>query len=425
MMKIHIYTFCLILIHTISPLSAQIYSNQTFNTKIKTVQLHKEGWAQSYPILDLGSSTNLVLSFDELISESKNYNYSVQHCDANWEPSFLQEAEYIVGINQNPILDYDFSFNTTIDYVHYKVTFPNEDFSITRSGNYIIKVYEDFDIDHPVLTWRFMVVEQKVNINANIRFAVNAEIRKLMQEIHLTISHPSMQIPDPLQELKVNIYQNNREDNALKNIQPQFIRKGEIEYRHNRELLFEGGNEYRWLDLRSIRFLNEKIRDITFHDPYYHVELTPDAILGDASYFYRSDFNGRYLIELQEKQRDADLESDYVMVHFKLPRKTTYPGSNVYLMGGLTNYTLTDYNKMTYNDITRCYETSLLLKQGFYNYLFGVKSKYQEKASLASIEGSFSQTENDYLIVVYYRGISDNYDRIIGINQVNSLTQNQ
>ncbi len=419
------YCFSFILLLFTLQNNAQILRNQTFNNQIKTVQLHKLGWEHSYPYYELGSSENLVLSFDELSAESKNYNYSVVHCDANWEPSFLQEIDYINGFNQNPILNFDYSFNTTIDYIHYRVSFPNEEFTITKSGNYIIKVYEDFDVDHPVLTQRFMVVESRINILATTRFAANAEIRKYMQELHFTIAHPSMQIPDPLKEIKVNVFQNMREDNALINVKPQFIKKGEIEYQHNRELMFEGGNEYRWLDLRSIRFLNDKIRDVAFHDPYYHVELMPDAIQGEASYFFRSDFNGQYVISLQEQQRDANLESDYVLVHFSLPRKTSYPGSDVYVMGGLSNWQLNDDNKMTYNDITRCYEATLLLKQGFYNYQYGIKSKYQEKASVASAEGSYSQTENNYFIVVYYRGISDNYDRIIGVAEINTLKQIQ
>jgi len=398
----------------------QVATNKAFNTNIRTVQLHKEGWAHSYPILTLNKNENLELSFDELDSDTKSYNYSIELCDANWEPSLLMESEYIIGNNQNPVLDYQFSFNTSIDYVHYNLKFPNDDFKIRYSGNYIIKIYEDFDVEHPVLTWRFMVVEQRVDIFPQVKYAVNAELRKAMQEISVTVQHPNFGISNPLQEVKMTIMQNQRSDNALENIQPQFIKNNELVYNYNRELMFEGGNEYRWLDIRSIRFQSDRIKDITFHDPFYHVEMVPDPILYDASYFFRNDFNGRYVVEVQE-DRDPELEADYVMVHFNMPRSEPMVGGDIYVIGGLSNWEMNENSKMTYNFMTKTYELRMMLKQGFYNYMFAYKANDSRSATVAPFEGSHGQTENDYLIIMYYRGIGDNYDRIVGVRQTNSL----
>lgn len=399
---------------------AQPLSNHVYTTKIKTVQCHKQGWTLSYPLINMGNQEKLVLSFDDLNSDTKNYSYSIIHCDENWEPSQLMETEYITGINQNPILDYEYSFNTSIDYVHYKLTIPNEDLQLKISGNYMIKVYEDFDENNPVLTRRFMVAEQHVGIIPQVKFAMNAELRKAKQEIDLTITHPDFPISNPLQEVKVNIYQNQREDNAILHLAPQFIHTGKLIYNYNRETLFEGGNEFRWLDLRSIRFQNDKIKDISFHEPYSHVELRPEANYREASYFFKNDFNGRYIIEVQE-QRDPEIEAEYVFVHFSVPYKEPLVGGDVHILGGLTDWKLDKTSKLNYNFNFKQYEISLLLKQGVYYYQFAFKPNHSDEASVYMFEGSNSQTENDYLILVYYRGIGDSYDRLIGAKTFNSV----
>ncbi|TLX76133.1 DUF5103 domain-containing protein [Labilibacter sediminis] len=416
--KIYRVLFLMILTSQIS--FAQPLTNQIFNNQIKTVRCHKFGWELSYPLINMGSNDKIILSFDDLSADTKNYYYSIIHCNENWEPSQLMEQEYIVGTNQNPILDYQYSFNTSIDYVHYKLLIPNKDVQLSASGNYIIKVYEDFDDSNPVFTRRFMLVEQHVNIHPQVKFAMNAELRKANQEIDFNITYPNFPMSNPLQEVKVKIYQNQRTDNAISDLAPQFIRNNELVYNYNRETMFEGGNEFRWLDIRSIRFQSDKIKNITFHDPYSHIELFPDIITRDASYFFKNDFNGRYIIEVQE-QRDHEIESEYVFVHFSLPVKEPYVGGDVHLLGGLTDWKLNKRSKMKYNYNFKQYEISLLLKQGFYNYQFAFKPNNSDKASVSMFEGSHGQTENDYLILVYYRGIGDYADRLIGAKSFNSL----
>jgi hypothetical protein len=94
---------------------------------------------------------------------------------------------------------------------------------------------------------------------------------------------------------------------------------------------------------------------------------------------------------------------------------------DVFIAGGLTNWTYSAMNKMAYNYDSKSYEQTLLLKQGFYNYLYHFVPKGSSVGLTQPIEGSFSQTENDYLIFVYYRGTSDRHDRLVGFLHFNSL----
>jgi hypothetical protein len=326
----------------------------------------------------------------------------------------------MTGYGQNPVTDYQFSFNTKYIYTHYKLVFPNNDFQILKSGNYIIKIYEDNNSDDPVLVRPFMVFEPLVSVMPRIKYSANSAIAQGMQEIDFNILHPRFNIDNPIDEIKVRIMKNSRLDDQINDLKPLFIRPGQLVYDYNRENIFEGGNEYRWLDIRSVRFAPEYVKEIVYHDPYYHFELFPDHSRSKTSYFYKEDFNGRYHIEVREYD-DPDIEADYVYVHFYLRTPTPYADGDIYVLGGLTDWQLNDKNRMIYNASNNMYELTLLLKQGFYNYQYLYVKNGTTRGSLAEIEGTFSQAENDYLILVYYKKAGGFYDHLIGVSIANSL----
>ncbi len=419
--KMMIFFFSLIFSFIISPqVFSQTESSYFQKSSIKTVQLHKLGWKMSYPLIQLNSSDQLVLSFDDLSEDTKNYNYTIVHCDHDWQPSDLLETEYTTGYTLNPVNNYQYSFNTKFIYTHYKLMFPNNDFKILKSGNYLIKVFEDNDKDNPVLVRPFMVYEQLVQVVPRIKYSVNSSIYLGVQEIDFSILHPRFVIDNPIEQVNVRIMQNSRLDNQINDLKPLFIRPAELVYDYNRENLFEGGNEFRWLDIRSTRFAPEYVKEIVYHDPYYHFELFPDKPRNGKSYFYKDDFNGRYYVEVREYE-NPDIEADYVYVHFSLLAIKPYPDGDVYVLGGLSNWQVNDANKMVYNAMNNRYELTLLLKQGFYNYQYLFVKHGETKGEIKRIEGSFGQAENDYLIAVYYRRTGGYYDRLIGMSIANSL----
>ncbi|MCU4175709.1 DUF5103 domain-containing protein [Carboxylicivirga sp. N1Y90] len=385
-----------------------------------TVQLHKKGWAMSQPIINLRGTEQLTLSFDDFAYESKNYQYTITHCDSDWEVSDLMQTEYIQGFMPNPLLDYQYSFNTTHDYIHYELDFPNDEIKLKLSGNYIISVYESGNEDNPIITRPFYVVESVVQIIPRIKYTANSSLRSSMQEVNFKLVHPNFSINNPRDDIKVIIQQNGRWDSRNTELKPLFVRANELVYEYNRENLFDGGNEYRWLDLRSTRFAAEHVEGISFHDPHYHFTLFKDKNRGERSYFFKEDFNGKYYIDVREN-RDPYIEADYVYVHFKLPVETPFIDGDMYVSGGLSDWQMNATNKMEYNFQTRMYELTLLLKQGFYNYQYLFFEKGKPYAEVERFEGNYGQTENDYTIFVYYRDISESYQRLIGVNISNSL----
>ena len=93
--------------------------------------------------------------------------------------------------------------------------------------------------------------------------------------------------------------------------------------------------------------------------------------------------------------------------------------SKIYVYGRFNNYALTEDNQLFYNAETDLYEAEILLKQGFYNYKYVVLNGKNELEH-AKISASYFQTENDYLIIVYFRKFGQVYDSIIGIGATNS-----
>ena len=114
-----------------------------YKDNIKSVELYREGWRMSPPVVKIRSGQQLILSFDDLDADVKSYYYTIIHCDAMWQPSDITKPEYIKGFYDDEITDYAFSFNTLKVYTNYVLSFPTDYLEYTKSGNYILKVYEE------------------------------------------------------------------------------------------------------------------------------------------------------------------------------------------------------------------------------------------------------------------------------------------
>ena len=397
-----------------------IHTNHIFKKSIKTVLLHKEGWVLSYPVIELNTDDRLLLSFDELSTETKDYYYTFIHCDYDWVPSSLFPSDFLDGFTENRISDYSFSFNTTVDYVHYKLTFPNENVQFRISGNYILKIYQDYDQENLVLTRRFAVTENHVNIIVNSKRPMLEHFRENGQEIDFTVNYEGYPIRDPYSEIKMVMCQNNRWDNLIKGLKPSFLRQSQLIFDYSSENVFPGGCEYRYFDIKSLRYQSEFIEHIDFLASNYHVGLHSGKPKPYQVYFYHNDLNGRFYIDVQEG-RNSETDADYVYVYFTLPYEFPLTKGEVYVFGGLSDWNCTETNRMKYNPESGSYELRMLLKQGFYNYEYAFVHHGLSVADNTIIEGSHYETENDYIVYMYHREAMSRYDKLIGVEIANTL----
>lgn len=398
--------------------SQNIYRTQIFKPNIKTLQVGIKDQKFLLPIIELNGSEVLKISFDEMSHEMHSFGYKVIHCNADWTPSNLMTNEYLGGYTTANITDYTLSVNTTFLYTHYRFDLPNEDINLKISGNYAVIIYEDNNFDKPIAQACFSVVEPRVNINATVRGNTDTELNGRLQQIDFNIALNGYSVRDPNAEIKVVVRQNNRTDNEIRGVQPTFISGSKLDFTNNKQLIFEGGNEFHRFDISSVYAASEGIAEIKYKQPHYEVFLNPDKIQKSKTYMQNFDVNGKFLINYQESNENADSEADYMFVHLSLPTQQPYFDGQLYL-GGEFNYNLlNDISRLKYDTNVGMYYQTLLLKQGGYNYQYWFVPKGSTKASVEKVDGSYWETGNEYTIYVYHRAWGERYDKLIGVKQV-------
>ena len=397
---------------------AKILEDRIYAETIHTVELYRTGWRLSGPVLQSDEANTLSLDFDDLTDNPETYYYTFIHCDAEWKPTDLFPEDYLDGYTGNEIRDYESSVNTTVPYIHYHLTFPNDEVRFRITGNYVVEVYRDMDPDHPVFTARFMITSGSVSITGKVTRSTGPD-RLRNQQLLVTVDYGGVPLRSPADELYVVIRQNGRWDNAIRGPHPSEQGNGRLVFGTPSGIIFPGGNEYRNLDIKSVRYQSPGILKIDYNPPYYNVILEPAKIRSLGPYLTKKDLNGRFFIE-NSRGSTSDTDADYFNVFFTLPANFPFDGS-VYILGALSQWNYTQQNRMLYNEKEHRYEATMMLKQGMYNYAYVVKAPGTGRGDLTRIEGSHWETENDYTILVYHRDPGERYDRLVGVSTINSL----
>jgi hypothetical protein len=397
--------------------------DEVIDDRIKTVQLYKEGWSLSYPIIKISSDEKLVLDFDLMGNEPETYYYTYIHCDRDWKESSVFKSDYINGQTEDQIEDYKSSFNTKTNYIHYKLIFPNDRMSLMLSGNYIIKVYTTGNPDKPVMTKRFMISEETAAITANAHRPALTDSYNTGQQVDFTINFSGLRVNDPSRDISSVVLQNGKWFDARFDLKPDLVGNNELRYNSlMAKNIFPGGNEYRYFDTKSLYYQTEFIRKIDFVDDKYQIFLVPAENREFKPYFFQKDLNGKYYVAIKEG-KNMDTDADYIYVYFTLPSKNKIEGGDMYVSGDLANWAFTAMNKMIFNQDKGEYQCSMLLKQGWYNYEYIFVKKGETSGEPSFFEGNHYETENDYLVLVYYRSPKDRYDRITGTMVAKSSKQ--
>ncbi|HPS63387.1 MAG TPA: DUF5103 domain-containing protein [Bacteroidales bacterium] len=422
-MKRFIPALSLLLITLVSAAAGIPAENRVYDPELKSVQVFREGSEMQLPVITLGSDQSLTIRFDDLSPELKRFRYTILHCESDWSlSSDLIPADYIDGFREENIETYRYSYNTTTRYTHYTASFPTANMRPKLSGNYLLVVYDD-DISHISFSCRFMVAEIT---------AVVAEGRVVQpaagashfdrQQVDFVLNLGGFTINDVERELRVVMMQNGRWDNALYLSRPRFTRPGQLDYRYDESITFPGGNQFRWFDTKSLQYQSERIARISF-DTAWQVLLLPDIPRPFKQYVSTDkDLNGWYFIKSEDHADDSQIEADYAWVHFFLAFPARLTTGSFHVAGELTGWRLDESNRMTFDPDRKGYSLSLLLKQGYYNYTYLLKTDDKTPADESATEGSHWDTENDYHILVYYHATGAQYDRLISVNTINSLT---
>lgn len=393
-------------------LFAQVQEEVNAPSTIKSISFKGENDDQ-FPIVQLGEP--IYLEFDDLLANEQDYYYKIIHCDYDWTPSQLLKSQYLSGIDNQRILDYENSYTTLQPYSNYKLTIPNVNVGLKVSGNYLLEIYNGSnDLQ---FSRKFIVYKDLVKVGGVVKRTRDFSFLNEKQVVQFNINAGSFSWINPQKEIKVAILQNYHWPTALFNITPQFTLGNELVYKYDQETSFFGGNEYLNFDTKDLRAPSSAISHIEVGDLYNHY-LFADRFRADRPYTYFPDINGDFVVRTLQGD-DVSREADYTNVHFSLPYSELIALDNVFVYGKFNNYALGDENKMIYNETNGMMEATLKLKQGFYNYKYVIE-RDNEVVELNTISGNFHFTENSYLILVYYRNFGDIYDSIIGVGSTNS-----
>lgn len=398
----------------ITSVFAQVQHEVNPPENIKTI-IFRGPTEDQFPIIQLGES--MTLEFDDLTANEQDYYYKIIHCDYDWTPSQLLKSQYLVGNDNQRIIDYENSYTTLQPYSNYRLSIPNENVRLKVSGNYVLEIYNSYgDLQ---FSRRFVVYQDALAVGGVVKRSRDFNFLNEKQVVQFTINTAAFTVVNPKNEIKVAILQNHYWPTALYNIKPQYTIGSELVYKYDQETSFYGGNEFLNFDTKDLRSPTFAISRIEFEDVYHHYLFT-NEYRNDQPYTYFPDINGDFVVRTLQGE-DVSREAEYTKVHFSLPYTNEIGLDNVYVVGKFNNYGLSEENKMTFNEETGKFEATLLMKQGFYNYKYVVE-RADGTLEPNYVSGDFHFTENNYLILVYYRNFGELYDSIIGIGSVNSRT---
>lgn len=394
------------------------YEDWVYKENIRSVKFHVDGLPVSVPMINLDAPASLRLSFDDMDADVKLYTYSFVHCDRDWKPSSLSPLEYTEGYADATIDENSFSFQSITHYTHYELLLPNRDMVWTKSGNYLLVVYEDGAERVPVITRRFMVMEQRIKINATMVRPNQVSKIRTHQEIDFEVDYTKFPMRNPQQEVRAAVLQNGRWDNAVIDLPPNFTRLNAAVFDYQDRVVFPGGKEFRFLDLRTLRTRPMNLEALEEYPDGYRVVVAKRGPLANEPYLTFNDLNGNFIVENFDRP-NGDLSANYVETLFQLAVTEPYFDYDVYLFGALTDWRIQEQYRMVYNPATNCYVGKAFLKQGYYNYAFAatpskrVKNKAPQ-ADMGLVEGDWYEAENAYTVIIYYRPFGGRYDQIIG-----------
>lgn len=395
------------------PLKSAAQQNELYAGNVATLQVVAgDNWL-SMPITQLnGEPVNI--SFDELSHDYHRFTYTIEHCDADWSKSEnLFPSDFLAGFTEgNTITDVRQSNNTNVLYTHYSLRIPNNRCQITMSGNYRLNVFDENNNNEKVLSACFMVVEPLAEVGLSVTSNTDMDVHGRHQQVGMEVVYPSLNVVNVDEQIRTVVLQNGRWDNARWNLKPQYEKKDGLEWSHHPKLIFDAGNEYHKFEVLDVTHTTLGLDDIGWDGKDYHAYVQTD--FQRRSYVYDKDANGAFYIRNSDNMEN-NTSSDYLLVHFSMssPRYA----ENIYLNGAWTNGRFLPEYQMIYNDSRQVYQATVLLKQGYYSYQY-LKVNRDGTASFLPTEGNFSQTENKYQALVYYRAIGERADRLVGYQEV-------
>lgn len=405
------------------PLCAQVVSDSLWTPQIRTVTLYRSGIDQESPIMLLGSDDRLMLRFDLLADEPSTFRFTLHHCDATWHIDDMEVYEYLSGIDEGVIDDYQPSFTTLQPYFNYRATIPAQGSNLLLSGNYVLMVHPYDYPDSTVLSCRFMVSEELLNVSAEVSRPSSGMRIYEDQEVNVSIEQKAdLSFGDyqPYQfspvYMRLFLQQNGRLD-LRRQLPFQGYAGPRLCYRWKDENVFAGGNSFRYFDISNLRAAMYNVQRVEQYGGETFAIIRPEEDRSGKHYETREGLNGGMKVNIWDR-RDPQVEADYVWVNLSLPMPHPFLNGSIHVVGQMTQWHLDQNSRMEWQPQYKAYTIRLLLKQGYYSYQLLFLPAGESVGITATLEGDHIETPNDYTLTTYYRGPSDRYDRLLSVRKI-------
>jgi len=386
----------------------------TPNVKSLEVRLNNDFILQ--PVMQLGTSDVLTIDFDELSHNYHRFVYHLEPCNPDWSPTEgLFDSDWMEGFNDEPIEDYQNSLNTTVLYTHYHMQLPNEQTRLTMSGNYRLHIIDEDDDRREVICVEFRIVEPLVNVGVGATTNTDVDFQQSHQQVNMTVNLNSLQVTNLEEQLQTFVMQNGREDNMKVNVRPNYVTPRSLKWEHNRQLIFEAGNEYHKFEVLDPSHTTMGLGHVAWDEDERRYHVFPFYCQPVRNYLYDEDANGAFIVRNSDNY-EIDRTSDYVYVHYKLVPARHYADARVYVDGRWTIESPETYT-MTYDEEDQSYNAVIMQKLGYYNYQL-LMEDFDGTTHRVPEEGSFYQTENSYQALVYYKGTGARSWRLVGYQEI-------
>lgn len=389
------------------------YESTCYDSSVSYLQCFPQSSPLQPPMIPLRGGV-LEFHFDVMSDEQESFQYIIRHCDKNWRASNLMTSEYVSGFAGDQIRDFDVSFNTADDYIHYSFAFPSANSSLRISGNYIAIIYRNDDpniLDNRIAILRFIVYEELVTVAPKVTTSSIVSDRFKKQEADCEVVFGNFKVYDPARDLNLRILQNGVVNSTSSFLSPLFIRPDRVSFDYNDgQNTFNAGNEWRHFDLKSVQYVSDELSDIERKDDGWHAYLRTDIPEGKRTYTSKRDINGFFLIQ-NDLADDSQLEAEYIFIHFLLAM-SEIPESDI-IIHLPWNFCEQEV-LMNYRPYLQAYTATVKMKQGYYNYRYSIRDKYVGEYDISYTEGNHSAAENKYYYILYDSNPSYGYDRVIG-----------
>jgi hypothetical protein len=360
-------------------------------------------------VWELNSEEQLVLAFDYLSEESRQFKIEISHRNQHWQESPIGPSTYLDGFSSFYIHNAKASFSERPSYHHLEYRFPNNQLQIVVSGNYLLEVYS-YNGNELLFSLPFFVTENEGRIQTRIEnlFAQRDDGRPLAQPFS-TYRYPNF-VEFPQFDLSISFVQNQfwgrmKEADHLDTITP-----GELNGRLARENTFIGNYEFKYLDLRTFDVDGQQIIE-------FQPGVTPPKIVLRRD-VQNLDTDPRFFsVAAGLGIPIDDRSSDYAEVQFSFDAASSVPKTaDIYIVGHFNNWMINKLNKMSYNPDRNIWEGQALIKQGEYAYKY-ILVKNNKIKDLALDQG-FLSSEQEYLTFIYFKDPNQNFDRILKVDRI-------